>query len=1020
MKINFDWQNFISKNSTNSSKTIDDSQSGGNISGRVKSINRKTFVDISEKVTDDFKYGDQGGTAEKLSEAVNSENYIAIQRDFMTVMSNSMSAADFQKMKEEGYNISKMEPDQVVTILDKIKTVLAQSGTYVKGYNDNLSVDKITEITGNSGYAETIAKELAYADAPVTEENIKQIDELVDQALTMEKPSEGRIAYMVNHKMEPTMENLYKAEHSSIDVNRSSRMTGYASNAYSRQGTDTAGVRKTAVSEEDLHQIEKQIKNRIESDGLEVNARTLENGKWLLEKGLPVTGENIEILQDIKNIEFPLDIMQVIKQAALAIGEGKSPFQANLNKRDEGLYSKACNIYDRYQKLSFQAVDYAVNNHMECSLRNMESYNSQLGYTIPQIQARKMLEEVRLKMTVEANVKLLQSGFQIETASMEKLIKQLDLASKSLNENIWGKEEANIKAQLFAKTQEYIKVLPSLPVSVVGKIPFMEKAIIPTVVEEGRILQEKYELAKDSYETIMTAPRADLGDNIRKAFRNVDDILQDMDLEVNESNRRAIRIMGYNQITITEENLEKVKEADRQVRTIIEKLKPGMTLEMIRDGKNPLEMSMDEISTYISDHENDFVNDTQKYSEFLYKLEKKKGISGAEREAYIGVYRLLRQVEKSDGAVIGSLLNQNANLSFSNLLSAVRTKNAKHTDIKVDDNLGTVSKVEQKGISISEQIEKGISAVQADLIAANSTKTADQILKEVKVLENDHELEKQLIQTQLEEIRDVSNRIGKDIDDMESNHQPMTLDYLQSSAVLNTKRGSAFKKAIELEDKVWEYEIENLEESILKEAEEFLASMEKEDIRNKAYNDMITHTKEVLEEAVKQRDLGYVDVKELQSVYKQISVAASQAKEENFEIPVQIGEEITSINLKIMQGTGERGEVKITLETADLGKVEARFVETDDGLEGSVLTDYMDGKKLLEAHMEDLRSALTEALKETKTEVKSMFFGVNKKLDINTTEKRDRDGNTDVSLLYKVAKEFIYYVKGIKKNDYKL
>ena len=296
MKINFDWQNFTSKNSANLSKTIDESQMTGKYSGKAESIHKKTFVDISEKVTDDFKYGDQGRAQNKLNEAIGSEDYIALQRDFMTVMSNSMSASDFQKMKEEGFDVSKMEPEQVVTILDKIKTVLAQAGTHIQGYNDNLSVDKITEITGNSGYAETIAKELSYADAPVTEDNIKQIDEVVDQALTMEKPDEGNIAYMVSQKMEPTLANLYKAEHSSISVNRPTRMTGYASNAYSKQGTDTAGIRKTAVSKEDLQQIEKQIRNRIQSDGLEVNAETLENGKWLLEKGLPVTGENIKIL----------------------------------------------------------------------------------------------------------------------------------------------------------------------------------------------------------------------------------------------------------------------------------------------------------------------------------------------------------------------------------------------------------------------------------------------------------------------------------------------------------------------------------------------------------------------------------------------------------------------------------------------------------------------------------------------------------------------------------------------------
>ena len=236
MKINFDWHNFMSKNNTNKTSQIIDSApaSGKDIKG-AESIHNKTIIDISDKVTDDFTYLDQGLVAEKLAGGMNSEDCVAIQRDFMTVMSNSMSASDFQKMQEDGYDMSSMEPDQVVTILDKIKTVLAQSGTHIQGYNDNLSVDKIAEITGNSGYAETIAKELSYADAPVTEENLEQIDKVVDQALTMEEPGEGSMAYMVSQKMEPTIANLYKAAHSSINVNRQSRMTGYASNAYSRR-----------------------------------------------------------------------------------------------------------------------------------------------------------------------------------------------------------------------------------------------------------------------------------------------------------------------------------------------------------------------------------------------------------------------------------------------------------------------------------------------------------------------------------------------------------------------------------------------------------------------------------------------------------------------------------------------------------------------------------------------------------------------------------------------------------------
>ena len=42
---------------------------------------------------------------------------------------------------------------------------------------------------------------------------------------------------------------------------------------------------------------------------------------------------------------------------------------------------------------------------------------------------------------------------------------------------------------------------------------------------------------------------------------------------------------------------------------------------------------------------------------------------------------------------------------------------------------------------ISEQIEKGITVIQAALVSAKSEKTPDQILEEVQELENDRNLE---------------------------------------------------------------------------------------------------------------------------------------------------------------------------------------------------------------------------------------------------------------------------------------
>ena len=76
----------------------------------------------------------------------------------------------------------------------------------------------------------------------------------------------------------------------------------------------------------------------------------------------------------------------------------------------------------------------------------------------------------------------------------------------------------------------------------------------------------------------MTAPRADLGDSIKTAFRNIDELLRENSMEVTPDNRRAVRILGYNSMEITEENINAVKEADAMLNRVLSRMTPEKTL----------------------------------------------------------------------------------------------------------------------------------------------------------------------------------------------------------------------------------------------------------------------------------------------------------------------------------------------------------------------------------------------------------------------------------------------------------
>lgn len=128
---------------------------------------------------------------------------------------------------------------------------------------------------------------------------------------------------------------------------------------------------------------------------------------------------------------------------------------------------------------------------------------------------------------------------------------------------------------------------------------------------------------------------------------------------------------------------------------------------MIRDQKNPLEMTMEELDAYFNEKGMDPEADAERFSKFLQRLDRSGGIDANEREAYIGIYRMFRQIEKSDGAVIGSLVATGAQMNFKNMLSAVRSNAGKNMDVRVDDGFGGLEELISKGKAIDTQINTG-------------------------------------------------------------------------------------------------------------------------------------------------------------------------------------------------------------------------------------------------------------------------------------------------------------------------
>lgn len=829
----------------------------------AKSVNADGFGAVYESARLPLPMGTEENTKGKslieLQQDAGNVN-VALQQNYMTVLSHTMSQEDYAKACEDGFDPRELEQDTAVTIVDKIKAELARSGQRIAGYTDDLDMDTLAAAVGSDTLARSIEEQFSAADIPMTQENISEVKKAWDMASTLKQPEEGEVGYLVDNEMEPEIWNLYVAENSG------------------------AQVQKTAVPPE----LQAQMDKVITDAGLPADDENRQKAQWLVSAGLPLTADTMQQLTELDEIVYPITEDAFAQAATASIAEGKSPVYANLNRQD--------NIYEK-------------------AARMMQDWSSEEKWetTADNLAARKQLEEIRLRMTAEVNVKLLQSDFSIDTAPMEQLIEALRRAEAEVAGKYFpGDADAVVKYEAYAQTVQVTSELPGLPAGVLGPYSLEPEASGETVVDfhrEGIAMQKSYEEAGERYETLMTAPRSDLGDSIRKAFSNVDDILTDMSLHKTPENQRAVRILAYNHMELTPENIEKMKEADRQVSAVVDRLTPKNVLQMIRDGVNPLEKTFAELETYFAENPQTYEEQAEDYSRFLYQLEQKKEITETERKAYIGIYRMVHQIEREDGAAVGAVVNTGTELQFSTLLAAARSRRAGHMDWKVSEDTGLTQEVHLSENNISEQISAGM---------------AKELLTEVS---EDIDSQNAYYRESMEEMRAAVYTETEAVDLLQKGELPISAANLFASQVLTEDSSEMFTELQKYRERY-----EDRTKSSGTENSEIWTHLD-EDGFEKEYGDQIQNALQETEALSLEQAETHLDVKQLQLIHKQLTIAESLREQQEYFLPMQLGDRIAGVHLTLQQGSGSAGTVDIQIHTGE-ECTEAHFRVIGERVEG--------------------------------------------------------------------------------------
>lgn len=1074
---NMQIENLINKSTdtkNTDTKTINDMTAGMRVSDYIKTdssdnmskkaavVGSSNSVDMSDTIyarpQAKNEAGNNDGTdmAENLLNDMNqtSEN----RRNDMIVTASTTTSDDYKAAKDDGYDV-------IVTETDKIKAVLAKAGVDISIYGDDLSREQLTDITGSQTEAAMLVNQMKAYDIPATDDNIKAGTDAIDRAKSLTNISNETKAYLVRNNMNPTVSNVYKATYSSSQVQNYKQKVGitdnvkqlYDDNQYGDKGAGSQGK----ISDELFEELKPQLKQILEEAHIDSSDENMNQCRWLIDEDIAVTPDNVLLANQVDCINaagenVSSDFYARAVTEALAMGKKATDATMSQDGLTFDMAKKACDVLgeataDDIVTLESDNIPVTIENLSKLiaargkdSAASQASANKAADNQITDsrearlVTAQRKLEEARLSMTAEANLSLIKKGVSIDTEPIERVVELLKQQENKYYGALFGDssvEASDDRVRMYNNVCDIFNQMKQQPAYVLT----LESAddTVYELYTAGKAMKQSLEAAASGYETLMTSPRADMGDSISKAFQNVDDILKELQIDTSESNRRAVRILAYNSTDITEDNIKQIKSVDEQVQRAFSDMTPAVTIEMIKRGISPLDMSMSDISDTARriKSENPDERD-EKFSEFLWKLEKKNEISEKERDSYIGIYRLISQVEQSDGAVIGSLVNQGADITMKNLLTAVRVRGKSAMDYKVDDTFAGVDSV-SRGIKIDSQIESAyhtnclrdvldtLSPEKMEFVQYDSwlDMTPEQLRQAVYEADEDNALSEQYATEQLRQFNQAVS--------VPENVYAFLEKYDVKTTAVNLMAASRLmKNPSEAVRNLWERGDSATARALLDETlRRFSESVKNPKELAQAQETLADTAEHVMDSMIiEDRHTGSIDLRQMKLLCSQLRIASNMSRQENYIVPIETADGVTGMKLRIVRGEDKRGLVDIFLEDKKCGRVAAYFEAKENSVSAMIVTDDEQTKKLFEDNITMFEAGISDGEQRVRIDValehdisakESKMSDMKSNTESDNETKKQLDGSESVQTtrLYHIAEQFIVNVQRVIAQD---
>ena len=155
-------------------------------------------------------------------------------------------------------------------------------------------------------------------------------------------------------------------------------------------------------------------------------------------------------------------------------------------------------------------------------------------------------------------------------------------------------------------------------------------------------------------------------------------------------------------------------------------------------------------------------------------------------------------------------------------------------------------------------------------------------------------------------------------------------------------------------------------------------------------------------------------IREMKLASRQIRIAAQTAKSESFVIPVETGDGITGISLKVVRGKEDKGLVDIFFNTESMGNVAASFQVKADGVSGVIATDNEKTRELINEQInisdigDDIKVAYVEDISSEHFQASSL------RKEEKIMSEQEEVNPIQTRRLYSIAEKFIKSISNLR------